>query len=77
MVLDIFHREHTNPSRKNERKPFKWILVDSAVIGGIAMFAASPSIFPTSPDHLWVMLKAFLGAFLLQLGIERGIKRGK
>lgn len=76
-MLDILHRGHTNPERKNKRKPFKWILIDSAIIGGIAMLAASPIIFPTSLNDVYVMLKAFGGSFLVQLAIERGIKRGE
>lgn len=73
-MLDTVNRSHTNPEGKNARKDMKWILVDSAIIGAIAMCAAMPSTVPTIPD-LWVMVKAFLGSFILQLAIERGLKR--
>lgn len=74
MVLDIIHRGHTNPGRKNTRKPMKWIIIDSLIIGGIAVSASMPPTVPTI-NELWVMFKAFVGSFLLQLAIERGIKR--
>jgi len=59
----------------NRRKPLKWILIDSLIVGGIAMAAAMPNAVPTITD-LWVMFKGFLGSFLIQLAIERGIKHG-
>jgi len=74
MVLDMLHREHTNPDKKNKRKPMKWIIIDSAIIGGISAFACAPSFVP-GLSELWVMCKAFVGAFLFQLAVERGIKR--
>lgn len=73
-MLDIIHRGHTNPERKNSRKPFKWILLDSVIIGGIAAWACAPNWIPSVAD-IWVMFKAFCGAFLLQVAVERGIKR--
>jgi hypothetical protein len=50
------------------------MLVDSVIIGVIAMAAAMPSAVPTAAD-LWVMFKAFLGAFIVQLAVERGLKK--
>jgi hypothetical protein len=47
--------------------------VDSVIIGLIAMCAAMPGTIPTAAD-LWVMFKAFLGSFVLQLAVERGLK---
>jgi len=73
-MLDMINRSHTNPERKNKRKPFKWIIIDSVIVGLIAMAAAMPSTIPTV-NELWVMFKAFFGSFVLQLAIERGIKR--
>lgn len=77
----MLNRKHTNTERKNMRKTLKWILIDSATIGGIAMFASMPAIVPTTPveaiNGLYVMLKAFGGAFFLQLAVERGLKRGE
>jgi hypothetical protein len=75
-MLDIVNRSHSDPNGENAQKPWKWILVDSVVIGGIAMVANMPSAIPTAAD-LWVMFKAFIGSFILQLAIERGLKKGK
>lgn len=75
-MLDLLNRSHTNPQRKNTRKEIEWILVDSIIIGAIAMAASMPSTIPT-PIHLYVMLKAFIGSFFIQLAIERGLKRKK
>lgn len=73
-MLDMTNREHTNPEKKNTQKDLKWILIDSLIIGIIALCAVMPATVPTV-EHLWVMLKAFLGAFILQLAIERGLKK--
>lgn len=73
-MVDLVNRSHESKDGKNHRKPFKWILIDSAIIGGVAMAASMPSWIPGWPD-LWIMTKAFIGAFLLQLAIERGLKR--
>lgn len=70
----MYHREHQNPDGKNSQKPFKWIIIDSLIIGLIAVFATMPNVVPTL-DQLWVMLKAFGGAFIFQLAVERGLKR--
>ena len=74
-MLDFWNRKHTNPEGKNQRKPMKWIVIDSAIIGLIAMVACMPDVVPTL-NEVWVMGKAFIGAFVVQLAIERGIKRG-
>lgn len=74
MVLDVINRGHTDAKGKNTRKPMKWILIDSAVIGGIAFFACLPAVVPTI-NEVYVALKAFGGAFIVQLAIERGLKR--
>lgn len=73
-MLDVVNRSHSDPKGKNTRKEMKWILIDSIIIGVIAMCAAMPSTIPTVCD-LWVMFKAFLVAFAVQLAIERGLKR--
>ena len=74
MVLDIANRSHTNSKKKNSRKPFKWILIDSALIGLISCLATLPETFPTL-QHCWTAVKAFLGGFILQMIVERGIKK--
>jgi len=72
----MLNRAYNNADGKNTRKPMKWILIDSAIIGGIAMVAVMPSTVPDA-NSLWVMLKAFLGAFIFQLAVERGLKRSQ
>lgn len=56
------------------QKPIKYIVLDSLIIAGIALFAVSPTACPTI-DDLWTMLKAGGAAFLLELAVERGLKR--
>lgn len=73
-MLDCANRAHSDPNNKNTRKPWKYILLDSIIIGGIAMGAVMPAMIPTIAD-LWVMAKGFLIAFLVQLAVERGLKR--
>jgi len=73
-MLDVVSYAYNDPGRKNSRKPLKWILIDSLIVGGIAMAAAMPNTVPTAAD-LWVMFKGFLYSFLVQLAIERGVKR--
>jgi hypothetical protein len=69
-VLDF---AYDPPARRNY-KPFKWIVVDSAVIAGIAFIALLPAErLPTVLD-LYVALRAFLYALLVQLAVERGLK---
>ena len=73
-MLDLVNREHTNPEKKDEVKPWKWILIDSLIIAALATAVNMPSAIP-GVNEAWVMAKAFFGAFFLQLAIERGIKR--
>ena len=70
MVLDFAY----DPPDRNPGKPLKWILIDSAIIAGIAALAALPSDRLPGIVELYVALKAFAYAFLTQLAIERGIK---
>lgn len=58
----------------NTRKTWTEILIDSAIIGGIAIFATIGSMPPTL-ETVWIAFKAFGAAFLLQLAIERGLKK--
>ena len=52
------------------------MIIDSAIIGGIAVFASIGSM-PLSWDTSWIAFKAFGAAFLVQLAIERGLKRAR
>jgi hypothetical protein len=55
----------------------KWILVDSAIIAGLAALAALPSDRLPSTVELYIALKAFAYSFLFQLAVERGLKKYK
>jgi len=55
-------------------KPWKWIVIDSVIIAGIAFLAALPGDRLPSILDLYVSLKSFLYSFLLQVTVERGIK---
>lgn len=75
MVLDIISREHNPDGKgKRKRKPLKWILADSVIIGLIALFASLPEHVPTAAD-CWVAFKTFGYALLLQLAVELGLRR--
>ncbi len=63
-----------DPPSRNPGKPWKWIIIDSLIIAGIAFVASLPADrLPTLLDA-YIALKAFFYSFLAQLVIERGIK---
>lgn len=71
-MLDICYDP---PEReRNPGKPWKWMLIDSAVIAGIAFVASLPGDRLPSVLDLYIALKAFIYSFLMQLAVERGIK---
>lgn len=72
-MLDLVNRKHVNPNGENTQKPWKWILIDSLIIALIAMVAVMPSTMP-DVNSVYVMFKAFLISFVLQLAVERGLK---
>jgi len=73
-VLDMVNRSYTAEEGGNPRKPLRFILLDSALIGAIAMGASMPSTVPTWAEA-WVLFKAFFIAFIYQLAVERGLKK--
>lgn len=73
-MLDMHGKEAAVAGANDGRKAWRAMIIDAAIIGGIATFAAVGSM-PPSYEMLWISFKAFGGAFLLQLAIERGIKR--
>lgn len=75
-MLDMINRCYNDPNGENSRKPLKWILIDSIIIGLLALVAVMPVNIPTEVE-LWVMFKAFIAALVFQLAVERGIKRKK
>lgn len=70
-MLDIISRSHASPSR---RKHWKWIALDSLIIAGIAFFAVLPSSLPDIED-LYICVRAFGAAFLLQAAVELGLRK--
>ena len=73
MVLDIAY----DPPQRNPGKPLRWILLDSLIIAGIAFVASLPGDRLPSLLDVYVAVKAFIYSFLVQLAVERGIKRRK
>lgn len=70
MVLDMVY----NPPTRNPGKPWKWIIIDSLIVAGIAFVSALPTArMPTLTD-LYVAVKAFVYTFLVQTALEKGIK---
>jgi hypothetical protein len=59
---------------EDPRKTWREMLVDAAIIGAIAVFAVIGGAPPTW-DTAWVAFKAFGAAFVIQLAVERGLKR--
>jgi len=70
VVLDFTY----DPPERNRGKPLKWILLDSAVIAGIAFISTLPADRLPSVLDLYVALKAFTYSLLLQIAVERGLK---
>jgi len=75
-VLDISRQTGPREEGGDNRKTWTDMLVDSAIIGGIAVFASIGSM-PLTWDTSWIAFKAFGAAFLVQLAIERGLKRAR
>ena len=71
-MLDIVYDPPERES--NTGKPFKWIIIDSLIIGVIAFLAALPANRIPTLDELYVALRAFAYSFVLQLAVERGLK---
>jgi len=74
-MIDIVNRAHNTENGRNERKPWRWMLIDSAIIAGISFFSGLVEGPPTWMG-LYKAAVAFGLAFFLQLAIERGLKRG-
>jgi len=75
-MLDMVNRSHNDPNGENSRKSWRWMLMDSLIIAAISFFSSLPEGPPTWVDA-YTALKAFGLAFVLQLAIERGLKRPK
>ena len=73
-MLDMINRSHKDPKGKNRRKPWKWMLVDSAIVAGITALATLPGAVPNI-EHAYIAAKAFGMTFLFELAVERGLKK--
>ena len=51
------------------------MVIDSLVIAGIAFLSALPADRLPNALDVYVALKAFLYSFLLQVAVERGLKK--
>jgi len=83
-MLDNLREHLTNQKKGNSEnetpelkktKTWLWILIDSIIIAVMAMCAVMPEAIPDI-NSVWTMFKAFLIAFIFQLVVERGLKRG-
>ncbi len=73
-MLNLSGRTNSSENTGSSRKAWRWMIVDAAIVGGIAAFAAIGGGGPTW-GTAWVAFKGFGLAFLLQLAVERGLKR--
>ena len=70
MVLDMGY----DPPDRNPGKPWLWMVLDSLIIAGIAFISTLPGNRLPELIDLYVAVKAFVYAFLIQLAVERGLK---
>jgi len=63
-----------DPPERNLGKPLKWILLDSLIIAGIAFVSALPTDRLPDIYDVYVGVRGFFYALLIQLAVERGIK---
>lgn len=75
-MLNLTGRASSGEEGQGSRKTWTDILVDSAIVGGVAVFATIGSMPPTW-ETAWVAFKAFGAAFFIQLVAERGLKRAR
>jgi len=69
-LLDFLY----DPPERNPGKPWIWILIDSLIISGITFISTLPSDRLPSTFDLYISLKSFVYAFLIQVAVERGLK---
>uniref|UniRef100_A0A6M3Y174 Uncharacterized protein n=1 Tax=viral metagenome TaxID=1070528 RepID=A0A6M3Y174_9ZZZZ len=73
-ILDLISQPEINADGEKKKKTWRNMVIDAVIIGGIAVAAVMGNDVPGTVE-MWVMLKAFTAAFLLQLAIERGLRR--
>ena len=73
-MLNLCGRTNSPKNTDGPRKTWKWMIVDSAIIGGISVFTE----LITGPPTWTTAYKAAVAfglAFFIQLAVERGLKR--
>ena len=73
-MLNIAYRNQPSAKTGNTRKPWKAMIIDAAIIGGISLFTELAT-GPPSWMGLYRASMAFGLAFFIQLAVERGLKR--
>ncbi len=73
MVLNMTGREDTAANGSKKEKTWREILIDAAIIGLLAGVALLGDTVPTWAE-LWIPVKTAIGAFTLQVAIERKLK---
>jgi len=63
-----------DPPDRNPEKPLRWILIDSLIIALIVFISALPPDRPPTLTELYIALRGFFYALIVQLAAERGIK---
>jgi len=72
-MIDVLYDPPERQQNK-QTKPFKWILIDSAIVGAFMFVAALPYDHPPTWGELYIALRAFAYFFLFEVMLERGIK---
>jgi hypothetical protein len=73
-MLNIASHRAASSAQEDTRKTWREMLIDSAIIGAISVFAVIGSEPPTW-NTVWIAFKAFGAAFVIQLAVERGLKK--
>jgi len=73
-MLNIAYRNQASAKTGDTRKPWEWMLIDSAIIGGISLFTELVA-GPPSWMGLYKAAMAFGLAFFIQLAVERGLRK--
>jgi len=69
-VLDVVY----DPPDRPPRKPLKWIIIDSLIVGAFMFVSALPYDRPPCINDFYISIRAFLYFFLFELMFEMGIK---
>lgn len=73
-TLNIMESDPKKASNGDGRKKWENMIIDALIIGGIALLSTLSNEIPGVVEG-YIALKAFGLAFLLQIAVERGIKK--